>query len=118
MFFVLTGTNLPKSVSVRKIVAIYQRRWYGELLLGELKGVPGLGQHQVTKKIERVERSIGGSGLADLMLIKLRTKDIPKPGSWSAFQLQRNFAWEVGQQQLQRSARKLARKWLRERKVA
>ena len=111
-------TNLPKSVSVRKIVAIYQRRWYVELLIGELKGVTGLGQHQVTKKIERVERSIGVSVLAYLMLIKLRTKDIPKTGSWSAFQLQRNFAWEVGQQQLQRSARKLARKWLRERKVA
>ena len=89
-----------------------------EVLIKELKGVTGLGQHQVTKKIDRVERSIGISVLAYLMLIRLRAKDIPQTGSWSAFQLQQNFAWEVGFQQMERSARKLARKWLQDRKVA
>lgn len=48
-------TNLPKSVAVRNLVVIYQRRWHVELLIGELKGGTGLGQHQITKKVERVE---------------------------------------------------------------
>jgi hypothetical protein len=111
-------TNLPKHVSTRVIVMIYQRRWQVELLIGELKGVTGLGQHQVTTKVERVERSLGISVMAYLMLVTLRAQDIPQTGPWSAFQLREHFTWQIGQEQLERSARQLARNWLRKRKAA
>lgn len=111
-------TNLPKNVPARAIVMIYERRWHVELLIGELKGVTGLGQHQVTKSVDRVERSLGISVMAYLMLVTLRAKDIPETGPWSAFQLKENFAWQIGQEQLERSARTLARNWLRQRKAA
>ena len=53
-------TNLPETVTAREIVGVYLRRWWVELLVKELKGVVGMGQHQVTKKVDRVERSVGG----------------------------------------------------------
>lgn len=102
-------TNLP-NVTSRDVVQIYQRRWNVELLIWELKGAMGLGQHQVTKKVDRVERSIAVSVIAYQVLIKLRAKDIPDSGSWSAFTLKQNITWDVGLAQLQHSAEKLARK--------
>lgn len=111
-------TNLPKSVSARTLVTLYQRRWYVELLIAELKSGLGMGQHQVTKQVERVERSIGICVLTYLMLLKLRAQDIPAHGSWSLFQLQRNFAWQVGQEQLERTARHQALQWLRRKEAA
>jgi hypothetical protein len=83
-----------------------------ELLFRELKGVVGLGQHQVTKRVDRIERSVTVAIMAYLLLLKLRAKDIPADRPWSAFHLQRAFAWEVMQAQCERSARQLARKWL------
>jgi hypothetical protein len=77
-----------------------------------------LGQHQVTKEIGRVERSVAIAIMAYLLLLKLRAKDIPADRPWSAFGLQRAFAWEVAQAQCQRSARQLARKWLQIGKAA
>jgi len=53
-------TNLPETVTAREIVGVYLRRWWVELLVKELKGVVGMGQHQVNKKVDRVERSVGG----------------------------------------------------------
>lgn len=105
-------TNLPEVVSAREIVGVYLRRWWVELLFKELKGVVGLGQHQVTKQVDRVERSVTVAIMAYLLLLKLRAKDIPADRPWSAFHLQRAFAWEVLQAQCTRSARQLARKWL------
>jgi hypothetical protein len=89
-----------------------------ELLFKELKGVVGLGQHQVTKKPDRVERSVAVAIMAYLLLLKLRAKDVPADRPWSAFRLQRAFAWEVVQAQCERSARQMARKWLQLGKVA
>jgi hypothetical protein len=74
-----------------------------ELLFKELKGVVGLGQHQVTKQPDRVERSVAVAIMAYLLLLKLRAKDIPADRPWSAFRLQRAFAWEVVQAQCERS---------------
>jgi DDE family transposase len=111
-------TNLPESVTAREIVGVYLRRWWVELLFRELKGVVGLGQHQVTKQVDRVERSVAVAIMAYLLLLKLRAKDIPADRPWSAFNLQRAFAWEVMQAQCERSARQLARKWLQLRKAA
>jgi Transposase DDE domain len=111
-------TNLPERVTAREIVGVYLRRWWVELLVKELKGVVGLGQHQVTKHVDRVERSIAVAIMAYLLLLKLQAQDIPSDRPWSAFRLQRAFAWEVAQAQCERSARQMARKWLQLGKAA
>ena len=111
-------TNLPETVTAREIMGVYLRRWWVELLVKELKGVVGMGQHQVTKKVDRVERSVAVAIMAYLLLLKLRAKDIPTDRPWSAFHLQRAFAWEVVQAPCERSARQLARKWLQLGKAA
>jgi hypothetical protein len=114
----ILGTNLPESVTARKIVGVYLRRWWGELLVKELKGVVGLGQHQVTNQVDRVERSVAVVIMAYLLLLKLQAKAMPADRPWSAFRLQHTFAWEVVQAQCERSARQLARKWRQLGKIA
>jgi len=99
---IIIVTNLPH-VTSRDVVALYTRRWTVELFIKEVKGVVGLGQAQVTKAPQRVERSVALSLMAYLLLIKFRAKDIPQHGPWSAFALKRHFAWEVAQQQLEHS---------------
>jgi hypothetical protein len=111
-------TNLPETVPAREIVGVYLRRWWVELLMKELRGVVGMGQHQVTTQVDRVERSVAVGIMAYLLLLKLHAKDIPADRPWSAFQRQRAFAWEVVQAQSERSARQMARKWLRMGKAA
>jgi hypothetical protein len=105
-------TNLPETVTAREVVGVYLRRWWVELLFKELKGVVGLEPHQVTKKPDRVERSVAVAIMAYVLLLKLRAQDVPDDRPWSAFRLQRAFAWEVLQAQCERSARQMARKWL------
>ena len=61
----------------------------------------GLGQAQVTKHPQRVERSVALSVMAYLLLIRCRYRDIPAKRPWSAFTLKRNFAGQVAQQQLE-----------------
>jgi hypothetical protein len=111
-------TNLPETVAARQIVAMYLRRWWVEVLFKELKGVVGLGQHQVTQTVDRVERSVAVAIMAYLLLLKLRAQDIPTDRPWSAFSLQRAFAWEVAQAPCERSAHQMARKWLQMGKAA
>jgi hypothetical protein len=113
----LLVTNLPQATA-HLTVALYLRRWPGELCIKELKGVVGLGQHQVTKDAARVERSVAVAFMAYLLLLRLRAKQI-KPGtSWSAFTLKQQFAWEVGARQIKRAARQEAQKEIRLRLVA
>ena len=78
----------------------------------------GLGEAQVTKDPQRVERSVALSLMAYLLLITLRAKDIPEHGPWSAFALKRNFAWEVAHQQLEHSFSLRLRKHRRMREAA
>ncbi len=105
----LLVTNLPQATA-HTTVAVYLRRWPVELCIKELKGVVGLGQHQVTKDVARVERSVAVALMAYLLLLRLRAKQI-KPGtSWSAFTLKQQFAWEVGTRQLKRVAQQEVRK--------
>jgi Transposase DDE domain len=111
-------THRPETVTAREIVGVYLRRWWIELLMKELKGVVGLGQHQVTSKADRVERSVAVAIMAYLLLLKLRAKDIPADRPWSAFRLQRAVAWEVMQGQCERSTHQIARKWLQLGKAA
>jgi hypothetical protein len=111
-------TNLPETVTAREIVGLYPRQWWVELLMKELKGVVGPGQHQVTSKADRVERSVAVAIMAYPLLLKLRAKDIPGDRPWSAFRLQRAFAWEVMQGQWERSAHQIACQWLQMGKAA
>jgi Transposase DDE domain len=105
----LLVTNLPQATA-HTTVAVYLRRWPVELCIKELKGVVGLGQHQVTKDVARVERSVAVALMAYLLLLRLRAKQI-KPGtSWSAFTLKQQFAWEVGTRQLKRVAQQEVRR--------
>ena len=78
-------TNMPETVTAREIVGVYLRRWSIELLMKDLKGVVGLGQHQVTKHVDRVERSVAVAIMAYLLLLKLHAKHIPADRPWSAF---------------------------------
>ena len=110
-------TNLP-DVTARQVVDIYRRRWAVELLIKELKGATGLGQHQVTKEPQRVEHSVAISIMAYLMLLKFRAQDIPERGPWSIFTLKRNFTWQIAQGQIERSVEQRLRKGLQERKAA
>lgn len=110
-------TNLPK-VTARQVVDVYRRRWSVELLMKELKGATGLGQHQVTKETQRVERSVAISIMAYLMLLKFRACDIPEKGPWSVFTLKRNFLWQIAQAQIERSVLHRLREGLQERKAA
>jgi DDE family transposase len=110
-------TNLP-AVSARQVVDVYRRRWLVELLIKELKGATGLGQHQVTKDPHRVERSIAISIMAYLLIVKFHAQDIPERGAWSMFTLKRNFTWQLAHAQLERSAEQRLRKALQERKAA
>jgi hypothetical protein len=89
-----------------------------ELLIKELKGATGLGQHQVTKDPQRVERSITISVMAYLMITKFRAQDIPERGAWSMFTLKRNCTWQLAQAQLERSVEQRLRKGVQERKAA
>lgn len=84
-------TNL--TLTPKAVLGLYQRRWYVEVLFKELKGTVALGQHQVNTTFEQVERSIGLSLAAYLLLLRMQTDQIPKAGSWSAFELKRQF-WQ------------------------
>ena len=110
-------TNLPE-VTARQVIDVYRRRWSVELLVKELKGATGLGQHQVTKEPQRVERSVAISVMAYLMLLKFRARDIPERGPWSVFTLKRNFTWQIVQEQIERSVEQRLRKGLQERRAA
>jgi hypothetical protein len=105
----LLVTNLPQATA-HVTVAMYLRRWPVELCLKELKGVVGLGQHEVTKDAARVERSVAVALMAYLLLLRSRAKQIRLGNSWSAFTLKQRFAWEVGTRQLKCAARHEARK--------
>jgi hypothetical protein len=87
----LLVTNLPQATA-HLTVALDLRRWPVELCIKELKGVVGLGQHQVTKEAARVERSVAVAFMTYLLLLRLQAKQI-KPGtSWSAFTLKQRLA--------------------------
>lgn len=108
----LLVTNLPHATA-HLTVALYLRRWPVELCIKELKGVVGLGQHQVTKEAARVERSVAVAFMAYLLLLRLRAKQIKPGSSWSAFTLKQALAWDWGARQLHRRARQEARKKIR-----
>ena len=87
-------TNLVE-MTTRQVLLVYQRRWTIEVLFKELKSGLGLGEHQVTKEVDRIEKSIGVAIIAYLVLIRARKRDIHPGQSWSIFQLKSNFTKDV-----------------------
>jgi hypothetical protein len=110
--------NLPEMVTARELVGVYLRRWWIEWLVNALKGVVGLGQHQVTKQVGRVEHAVAVALMAYLLLLTLRAQAIPADRPWRALRLQHALAWEVAQAQCERSAYQMTRKWFRLGKAA
>ncbi len=106
----LLVTNLLE-LTGRQVIDIYQRRWAIEILFKELKSGLGLGEHQVTKKLPRIEKSLGIALIAYLFLLRARKDDI-KPGKpWSIFQLKTNFTMDMIQKQFQHSMALEINKW-------
>jgi len=106
----LLVTNLLE-LNARQVTDIYQRRWAIEILFKELKSGLGLGEHQVTKKLPRIEKSLGIALIAYLLLLRARKDDI-KPGKpWSIFQLKTNFTMDLIQKQFQHSMALEINKW-------
>jgi hypothetical protein len=110
-------TNLPE-VTARQVVEGYRRRWSVELLMKELQGATGLGQHQVTKDPQRVERAVAIFVMAELLRVKFRARDLPEKGPWSAVARKRNVTWQIAQASLERSVEPRLRKGLQQRKAA
>jgi IS4 transposase len=100
----LLVTNLLE-LAGRQVIDIYQRRWAVEILFKELKSGLGFGEHQVTKSLPRIEKSLGIALIAYLLLLRARKDDI-KPGKpWSIFQLKTNFTLDMIHNQFQHSIR-------------
>jgi hypothetical protein len=100
----LLVTNLLE-LTGRQVIALYQRRWAVEILFKELKSGLGLGEHQVTKKLPRIEKSLGIALVAYLLLLRARKDDIRPGQPWSIFQLKTNFTMDLMQKQFQHAIR-------------
>jgi IS4 transposase len=98
-------TNLVE-MTARQVLLVYQRRWTIEILFKELKSGLGLGEHQVTKEVDRIEKSIGVAIIAYLVLIRARKRDIRPGQSWSIFQLKSNFTNDLICNQFQHNLRR------------
>ena len=98
----LIVTNLI-DLTPRQVIVIYQRRWSMELLFWELKSALGLGQHQVTRKEDRIEKSIGIAILAYLFLLRASPRLIQPGKAWSIFQLQQDFRMKIITNQVEHS---------------
>ena len=81
-----------------------------ELTLKALKSGLHLGQMQVTKDKERVQRSVALSVLASLLLVRLYGSEHALGTAWSLFKLKERFIGEVAQEAVTRTERKWQRK--------
>jgi hypothetical protein len=102
-------TNLTEA-SAGAILSIYAWRWGIEVTIKELKSGLHLGQMQVTKERERVERSVALSVLAYLLLVRLYGRDEALTKEWSLFKLKERFIGEVAQDAVWRTELKWQRK--------
>jgi Transposase DDE domain len=110
-------TNLT-AVSAGAILSIYARRWGVELTIKELKSGLHLGQLQVTKEGERVERSAVLAVLAYLLLVRLYGREEARSKAWSLFKLKERFMGEVAQAAVTRTEQKWQRKFRHFKDVA
>ena len=85
------------------MLSLYSRRWSVEQTFKELKSGLHLGQMQVTKEKERVERALRLPVMAYLLLLNLYAKELDPDQGFTLFRLKQRFADEVWQEQLDRS---------------
>lgn len=76
-------TNLPDA-STGTILSYYARRWAVEVTFKELKSGLHLGQMQVTKKEERIERSLALPVMAYVLLLRLYATELQPSNSRSS----------------------------------
>ena len=98
----LLVTNLP-AASTGAILSYYARRWSVEVTFKELKSGLHLGQMQVTKKEERIQRSVVLPVMAYLLLLRLYGADLAPEQPASIFALKQRFIEEAYQAQFERS---------------
>ena len=110
-------TNLTKA-SAGAVCSIYAWRWGIEVTIKELKSGLPLGQMQVTKQAERVERSVALSVVAYLLLIRLYARDKALAKAWSLFKLKEHFIGEVAQEAVMRTERKWHHKLQQFKRIA
>ena len=83
-----------------------------------LKSGLHLGQMQVTKKGERVERSVVLAVLAYLLLVRLYSRDEALTQEWSLFKLKERFIGEVAHEVVRHTERKWQHKFQQCKDVA
>jgi transposase len=98
----LIVTNLNDQ-SAGQILSLYSRRWAVEVTFKELKSGLHLGQMQVTKEKERVERAICLPIMAYLLLLRLYGKELDPDRGFTIFRLKQRFCEEAWQERLDRS---------------
>lgn len=102
-------TNLLEA-KTSEILSQYARRWGVEVTIKELKSGLGLGQMQVTKRGERVERAVILSVLAYLLLVQLYGREESDGKGFSLLRLKQRFAEDVFAEQMSRTEQKWRRK--------
>ena len=102
-------TNLLEA-KVGETLSQYARRWGVELTIKELKGGLHLGQMQVTKRAERVERAVVLPVLAYLLLVRLYGREESDGKGVSLLKLKQRFAEDVWAEQMSRTAQKWRKK--------
>lgn len=106
----LIVTNLTEATTTGTILSHYHRRWGVEVAFKELKSGLHLGQMQVTKEPERVERGLLLPVLAYLLLLRLYGREFSAERGASIWQLKRRFTEEVYQEQYDRSEHRWRKK--------
>jgi Transposase DDE domain len=72
----------------RQVVSIYQKRWAIARVNWELTSGLGLGQHQVSRHVDQIEKSVGIAVLAYLFVLRVCHHELVPGKPWSIFQLQ------------------------------
>ena len=96
-------TNLTNSNGARDLIDIYRKRWNIEIVFKELKSGLGLGEHQVTKEVGRVENSVGIAIVAYLFLLLFFNAQVKNYSQESIFKHQSDFKLLAIKNQLQHS---------------
>ncbi len=95
--------------SNRAILKAYSLRWSIEVVFKELKSGLHLGEMQVTKKPERVEKALFCPVLAYLLLLKYSIMKAPLKENWSIFQLKRQFQDDMIQERFNLLTQQISR---------
>jgi hypothetical protein len=93
----------PDELDAGEICSVYARRWGVETTIKELKSGLHFGQMQVTKKPERVKRSIALPVLAYITVVWIYGRTPTTVQAFSLFQLKRRFAEDIVREHAERT---------------